>query len=158
VFDSIEDAEKAMGIMQGLDFFGKTLRISFAREQSHAILKREGMPLPVSNSAEKSQRFFDRLRLKHAKNNPDELMDWESESGASPVLMIEMEGRIDSAEEALASLLTLYPGFVELNLNPHSNSALAHFLSSEHAEGALPGLNGYSPEENCRLRVTFSRS
>lgn len=64
VYDSIDDARNAMGLLQNFLLYGKAIRISFARETSHVILKREGMLIPEGNDAEKSARFFERLRKK----------------------------------------------------------------------------------------------
>ena len=51
VYDSIDDARNAMGLLQNFLLYGKAIRISFARETSHVILKREGILIPEGNDA-----------------------------------------------------------------------------------------------------------
>jgi RNA recognition motif-containing protein len=156
VYESKDEASTAMRLLQGSFFYGKPLRLSYAKFKSHAIAVREGSVIERDPelSARKRQEFFSKLALKlSAKQEQPQSNGWQL-----PNHILFLEGLSTEVSEALLeSLFGLYPGLQSVRCIPNKRVAFVEYENQQQSSLALAGLAGYYISPRVVLNVAYAK-
>eukprot|EP01068_Selenidium_serpulae_P010485 Selendium_serpulae@DN5473_c0_g1_i1.p1 len=178
VFAHIGAATTALRALQGFDFLGRPLRITYAKKKSDAAFLAGG----TLNRAHRKQ-LQSRLRDKRMAAAP--VKDEEAKDDNADVEMAD-EAAITKPEEdpalaaaaaalksmhattlfvenlpdemteaAMKMLFRQYPGFLEVRLIAARNVAFVDYEAEQQAETAVSGLSGFmvTPEKSLKISV-----
>lgn len=159
VYDSKEDATNAMHLLQNYYFYGKPLRISFAKAKSDVIAKREGTFIPRNpgDNSYKRKAFFEKLKQKQATKRGQTIQaPLGTQLGEHNILFVE---GLDSSitEHSLQLVFSLYEGLSEVRLIPEKQVAFVEFKNSSQANRALKGLNSYYFNPSSQFRINYAK-
>lgn len=185
VFDDIAAATKAVQLYNGAPFYGKPLKLQFARTKSHLIAKADGTyvaPTPAQLAAAAGSTAGSAraggASLKRAA--PDALGPASVKSaraaGAAPGAQEEEEEEEDEVEappnkvlfaERIPAQLTSHmlerffanaAGFAQVRMDAaRPGVAFVEFDTAENATTALNGLQGYKLTPEHTLKLSYAR-
>lgn len=183
LFDNVQAATAALQAEQGFTFFGKDLRVEYAREKSDRIAKRDGTFIPKDrrDKHQNKKRLKEddaneiggvdgenkdkKLKITHddsssrAMTNPAHGMKEESAKGdinPSNILFAESLPQ-DCNEMMLACLFRSYAGYKEVRI-PRAGLAFVEFDDEPHATVALKALNGFKLSADDTLNLKYGKS
>ncbi len=184
LFDTVQSATSALQGEQGFTFFGKDLKIEYAREKSDRIAKRDGTFVPkdrrkkrAAAEALKAEEAAKRIKLQTSDvdaaaasvsvSDPSSLVKEEEGTAAA-----ETEGETtptpsnilfadslpeDCNEMMLRCLFTSYAGYKEVRI-PRQGLAFVEFDDEPQATVALKALNGFKLSATDTLNLKYGKS
>ena len=162
--------------MRGYNFFGKPLRLNYARSQSDVIAKMRGT-YEDTNKARREQRRLQEIKIKAIKQkkklidkflrmrqDTEEMQVFKKKAGgveeANNTLFIEGLAKVTKTE-VLNELFSGKPGFKEVRHVVEKMVAFVEFENEEHAGLAMMALQGFAIKENngenTTLRISFAK-
>lgn len=179
VFDNVQAATAALQTEQGFTFFGKDLKLAFAKEKSDRIAKRDGSYVP---RAKRRKREVQPVAAggdtapEAAGNtenaNPDSAAAAPPLSSVDPAVVAPAASApqqqpthilfaenlpSECNEMMLAMLFRQYSGFKEVRI-PRAGLAFIEFDTEPHATLALERLNGFKLTTADALTLTYGKA
>ena len=174
VFNDVAAATNAMRRRQGFNFYGKPLKISYAKSKSDVIAKKDGTfvqrPKKVREEKKVNQkRTRDEGSHAAAGGHEENISQNAAPMGApapkAPKLVVnDVPHRIlfaqalppDTTQETLVNLFQAYPGFQEVRMVPGKKEiAFIEFSETVQAGIALQQLGGIKLSESSVLHLTY---
>lgn len=179
VFEDVQAATAALNREQGFAFFGKDLKLAYAREKSDRISKRDGTYVPRAKRRKRDNSTVAAV-VDAAKANGDtttttsssslEAMETTADSGVpaaaaafntpqqQPTHILFAESLPSECNEMmLAMLFRQYAGFKEVRI-PRAGLAFIEFDTEPHATLALERLNGFKLTTTDALKLTYGKA
>lgn len=186
LFEDIASAIAAQRTENGFVFFGKALKVQFARETSDRIAKRDGTYVPKDRRVKKikSEANSSTPNEQNVETNaattedpppssslmnpsptnptqshpPTSTSTSSSKSEPAPPSNILFAQNLpeECNEMMLAMLFRQYVGYQQIRM-PRSGLAFIEFESEPNATLALKGLNGFQITSNDTLNLEYSR-
>ena len=160
IFNDVQAATAALQAEQGFTFFGKDLKLEYAREKSDRIAKRDGTYVPKANR-KKATPAAPQAQSKPA--DADQKSDAAqppapSEPTEQPSHILFAKNLPDECNEMmLAMLFRQYAGFKEVRM-PRPGLAFVEYEDEPHATLALKALNGFNLTTTETLSLTYGKS
>lgn len=170
VFSTVESATRSISALQRYPFFGKEMRLDFAKENADVVAKLQGEfvqkkrePKPKATAVEatavaveggESQPPPKRARVDegdasggggHDSNNPP-----------GPLLKTD-NLPAETTSQQLEDLFARYEGFLEVRLAQGKFVAFVEYKTVDQAQVAREGLKGHQLTPQHRLRVNFAK-
>lgn len=165
IFDDVQAATAALQSEQGFTFFGKDLKLAFARQSSDRISKRNGTYIPkakrtgkttASDAAQESSGASD--PSPGVSDSAEAPLKSSSEPQAPPShILFAQDLPVECNEMMLAMLFRQYAGFKEVRI-PRQGLAFIEFEDEPRATLALERLNGFNLTTADKLRLTYGRA
>lgn len=166
VFDDVQAATAALQTEQGFTFFGKDLKLAYAKEKSDRISKRDGTFVPRAKRIKREEEpdAAPETTTESAAAAPPLPSD-EPASAAPPSAPQQQPTHILFAENLpsecnemmLAMLFRQYAGFKEVRI-PRAGLAFIEFDTEPHATLALERLNGFKLTTTDALVLTYGKA
>jgi len=181
VFEDVQAATAALNREQGFAFFGKDLKLAYAREKSDRISKRDGTYVPRAKRRKRDNNTVAAV-VDAAKASGDttrtttssslsEAMETTADSGVpaeaaaafttpqqQPTHILFAESLPSECNEMmLAMLFRQYAGFKEVRI-PRAGLAFIEFDNEPHATLALERLNGFKLTTTDALKLTYGKA
>lgn len=163
IFDDVQAATAALQADQGFTFFGKDLKLAYAKESSDRISKRDGTYVPKAKRTKKKSPDA-------VKGDPSET---EASTGAAPLppptaplasdsqppshILFAQDLPAECNEMMLAMLFRQYAGFKEVRI-PRQGLAFIEFEDEPRATLALQRLNGFNLTTSDTLRLSYGKA
>ena len=162
IFDEAASATEALQKENGLELFGKPLKITFANEKSDRISKRDGTYVPKAKRVKvdkKKQQQEETAAAPPTDTAAAAAQPPPSSSNAPPPSHILLATDLPSEcnEMMLAMLFRQYAGFKEVRI-PRDGLAFVEFETEPHATLALERLNGFALTNNDKLKLTYGKA
>lgn len=180
VFDDVGMATSALRAMQGFDFFGKPLRLAYAKVKSDAIAKRDGSwkprpkrardedadmegPEAAAGSGGGAARSGKRAAASSASAAASSGAASASASAPVPKLnpphskLLAQNIPAGFSEDRLRELFSGFAGFKEMRPMAARNLAFIEYETEANATIALQGLNNYNLDEAHPLVLSYAR-
>jgi RNA recognition motif-containing protein len=168
IFDDVASATEALQRENGLMLFGKPLQISYAREKSDRISKRDGSYVPKAKRVKVSKTSEQQDETEQDVSNtsppapsepPNQPELEQQEQDQQPPSHILFASALPSEcnEMMLAMLFRQYAGFKEVRI-PRTGLAFIEFDNEPHATLALQRLNGFQLTTNDVLTLTYGKA
>ena len=159
VYDSVQDATHALRVLQGYYFYGKPMKVSFARAKSDVIAKRQGLlqTRDPEEAERKRTEFFEKLKAKQTNRKGQRIELPINGLHASNTILVLDSLSPDVGSDLLQSLFELYPGFRELRMIPGKLVAFVEYGTSQQASNALVGLSGYKLTPAFQIHVSYAK-
>lgn len=155
VYTDITASTNAFRGLQGKEFLGRKVRISYAKTKSDATTLRDGTykPRPKLTSFDVAMADVSKDAAKEPKK---EIKIIASRNLVVFTLFVENMPE-EVTDKALGILFRQYPGFVEVRLIEGRQVAFVDFLQEIQAETAMKGLQGFliTPEKG--LKISFAK-
>jgi U2 small nuclear ribonucleoprotein B'' len=163
VFDDVQASTAALQAEQGFTFFGKDIKLHYARGSSDRIAKRDGTYVP------KAKRKKAEPVPEEEEEEPTDLAPApptsSSTSSSTSKLPQEQPSHILFAQDLpsecnemmLAMLFRQYAGFKEVRI-ARPGLAFVEFDDEPHATLALERLNGFKLTTADNLKLTYGKS
>ena len=172
IFDDVQSATAALQAEQGFTFFGKDLRIQYAKEKSDRIAKMDGTFVPKDRrkSKDANKRVGEandgndmkRIKVEEGNENgvsvadPNSLTKTEEQSPPSNILFADSLPK-DCNEMMLACLFRSYVGYKEVRI-PRTGLAFIEFDDEPHATVAKKALDGFKLSADDTLNLKYGKS
>ncbi|MES1908888.1 MAG: hypothetical protein MHM6MM_001732 [Cercozoa sp. M6MM] len=182
VFSDVPQATRALRELNGMTFFGKPMRVQFARGKSHAVAKLDGTFVPPSmrkQEPETEQKAPNEVHTAAASTavGGANLVTDVAEEGAmqddaapvgseapisainnppSNILMVQdlaPSTELDTVTRAFAP----FPGFQQVRLMPGTGAAFVDFDTEHSATTARDSLAGF-PIDGHNVKIGFART
>jgi RNA recognition motif-containing protein len=175
LFDDVQSATAALQAEQGFTFFGKDLKIQYAKEKSDRIAKRDGTYVPKSKRIKKSVGSTDNGDADDGDDSNDHVATDSSAAvvdstniaiphhdiavTASPPSPILLASNLPTEcnEMMLAMLFQQYAGYKEVRM-PRPGLAFIEFDDEPHATLAMRGLQGFQLTKQEKLILHYGKS
>lgn len=169
LFDDVQSATSALQTEQGFTFFGKDLKIQYAKEKSDRHAKRDGTYIPKSkrNNNNKNTGSADADNNINADDAPEESAVVQSAvpqydpvaDTTSPPSHILLASNLPTEcnEMMLAMLFQQYAGYKEVRM-PRPGLAFIEFEDEPHATLAMRGLQGFQLTKQEKLLLSYGKS
>lgn len=185
IFDNVASATAAIQAEQGFTFFGKDLRIEYAREKSDRVAKRDGTFIPkdrrvkriatksstdlaptkvtmddINNSlvtSDKIEVSTDSDPSSVKKDGIDETEEKIQEEQSPSKILFAESLPSDCNEMMLSCLFRSYSGYKEVRI-PRSGLAFIEFDDEPQATIALKALNKFKLSSTDTLNLKYSKS
>lgn len=173
IYDNVQSATAAMQTEQGFNFFGKDLKIEYAREASDRIAKRDGTYVPKAKRKQKQQQQA-QAQAQQQTQQEQALQEQQGHVNTSTdttdVTAATSEGAAEEPshilfakdlppecnEMMLAMLFRQYAGFKEVRI-PRPGLAFCEFDDEPHATLALERLNGFKLTTSDTLKLAYGK-
>lgn len=165
IFDDLGGASKALREMQGFNFHGKPMRVSYSRVKSDIISKMDGTFAPRPK-----RKLDEKKKSAPAKKKKDASKEQKTSAGPSVPMQtasaVEEPNKILFLEnlpaQATGDMLTVlfkqYPGFKEARMIPNkSGIAFIEFTDDYQAAQAKEGLQGFQITPTNAMKITFAK-
>ena len=179
IYDHVSSATAALQAEQGFTFFGKDLKLAYAREKSDRVSKLDGTFVP-KDRREKREREQQDLQAKKLKvveqdgdagtttttvQDPSSSITTEGKGDAASVPSTETPSNIlfadslpkDCNELMLSCLFRSYAGYKEVR-TPRPGLAFIEFEEEPQASVALKALDGFSLSPTDKLNLKYGKS
>jgi len=172
IFDDIGSATKALREMQSFNFYGKPMRVAFARAKSDVVAKIDGSFAPrpkrkPDTDKDKSEKKEQKKAKKQAPAKKDDKKVAAS-SAAAPMQTDEEEAPNKKLflqnlppmanETMIAMLFDKYQGYQEAQLVPNKPGiAFVEFTDAYSAGVAKEGLQGFKITPELQMKITFAK-
>eukprot|EP00047_Mylnosiga_fluctuans_P003488 m.229369 g.229369 ORF g.229369 m.229369 type:complete len:210 (+) comp11897_c0_seq1:14-643(+) len=152
-FRDIGSATNAIRSMQGFVFYGKPLRLNYAKGKSHAVMKEDGSFAKLA-----AQKKLDHTKLRAGEAGSAEPVALPDGTSAVPYHMLFVSHLPEDATDAtLAALFGRFPGFKEVRMVPQrTDVAFVEFGSADQATVALSGLHGFRVAPDRAIAVSYA--
>ncbi|CAB3406924.1 unnamed protein product [Caenorhabditis bovis] len=160
VFKEISAASNALRALQGFSFYGKPMRIQYAREDSDLIAKAKGTyverkPASVGKSNVKKSHEKS-VRIKSASTSETAPKAEEPEALGIPHNILYCSNLPDNidVQQQLKAVFSQFPGLREVRVMPNNKGiAFVEFESVEYAEPAVHALNNFriTPDHHMKM-------
>ncbi|VEU42796.1 unnamed protein product [Pseudo-nitzschia multistriata] len=180
VFDDVQAATAALQTEQGFTFFGKDLKLAFAKEKSDRIAKRDGTYVPrakrrkreVNSAADGGEELTEAAGKNTEQANLDSAGAPPPPSSGAPTAKVATTSATQQQpthilfaenlpsecnEMMLAMLFRQYSGFKEVRI-PRPGLAFIEFDTEPHATLALERLNGFKLTTADALTLTYGKA
>ncbi|KAK2964185.1 putative U1 small nuclear ribonucleoprotein A [Blattamonas nauphoetae] len=172
VYDSIDDAAKAVEKMNQIPFQGKPMHVTFARTKSYVNLIEEGIDVePLKKIAKKRAKhaYKERKRAEKAKRKGDRAMGIKSKPQGGPGGAISSIGLPnnklfvqnlpeDRTQSMMDQLFSPFEGFREVRLiDGRTDIAFVDYETDDQAERALNSLQNYQISPTHSLLIVFAK-
>lgn len=182
VFDDVQAATAALQTEQGFTFFGKDLKLAYAKEKSDRISKRDGTFAP---RAKRRKREVESAAAAGGDTTAEaagntETANSDSDAAVPPLSSGDSTAVVAASatpaphqqpthilfaeslpsecnEMMLAMLFRQYSGFKEVRI-PRAGLAFIEFDSEPHATLALERLNGFKLTTTDALKLTYGKA
>lgn len=178
VFDDPAHATVALNKMQGFPFFGKNMRIAFAKKKSDFIAKRDGTyrpreahggvkdeaaagPVEAAQAAAPDEGTAAQGTAQTGRKRAREEQGAEApvkkraNVGAPNKTLFAEDLPAECNEFTLRMLFRSYRGFVEVRVVPERRVAFIDFEDEAHAGIALGALQGFSLTDTADLSLSY---
>lgn len=160
IYNDAQAATAALQSEQGFTFFGKDLKLEYAREKSDRIAKRDGTYVPKAKRKKKAaptQQSKEDEETKKAEMDED-APEAPSEPTEEPSHILFAKNLPDECNEMmLAMLFRQYAGFKEVRM-PRPGLAFIEYEDEPHATLAIKGLNGFNLTTSETLTLTYGKA
>lgn len=165
IFDDVQAATAALQAEQGFTFFGKELKLAYAKESSDRISKRDGTYVPKAKRSKKTPETQDAQEsatsqpagnVSSSENAPPPPPSTESQTPPSHILFAQ-DLPSECNEMMLAMLFRQYAGFKEVRI-PREGLAFVEFEDEPRATLALQRLNGFNLTTKDKLKLTYGKA
>lgn len=161
IFEDVQAATAALQQEQGFAFFGKDLKMAYAKEKSDRIAKRDGTYVPMAKRSKhkKTQDADDGAQPPPPPQLlEDEEQDQEEEMKEPPShILFAKDLPTECNEMMLGMLFRQYTGFKEVRI-PRQGLAFVEFDDEPHATLALERLNGFKLTTTDTLKLTYGKA
>lgn len=167
IFDDVQSATSALQAENGYTFFGRNIKVAYAKEKSDRIAKRDGSYVPQAK----------RRKLKSVAPAPETTttttsaaVDIPSEAALPPAetatpeeenvpshILFAQDLPLECKEMMLEILFRQYAGFKEVRI-PRPGLAFIEFEGEPQATLALQGLNGFKLTTDNTLNLKYGKS
>ena len=162
IFDDTQAATTALQSEHGYNFFGKELKIDYARETSDRIAKKQGTFVAAKRRKKESSSTNTTTTTQEAVTVPTAPVPTAPVPTTTPQ---EKPSHILFAENLpsevnqmmLEILFRPYTGFQEVRI-PRPGLAFIEFKDEPHATLALEGLNGFKLTDKDQLTLKYGKS
>lgn len=162
IFEDVQAATAALQAENGLSFFGKDLKLQYARETSDRIAKRDGTYVP------KAKRQKNKAAAAAAQENsgaesaaaaptPDAVAPPAAPVAQPSHILFAQDLPPECNEMMLSMLFRQYAGFKEVRI-PRQGLAFCEFETEPHATLALERLNGFKLTQKDSLKLSYGKS
>ena len=162
IFEDVQAATAAFQAEQAFTFFGKDLKLAYAKEKSDRIAKRDGSYVPKA----KRKKLATPAAAAATQSTTD-----ASAAAAPPVpppppsapqaqpshILLAQDLPSECNEMMLAMLFRQYTGFKEVRI-ARAGLAFIEFDEETHATLALERLNGFKLTTTDNLKLTYGKS
>jgi U2 small nuclear ribonucleoprotein B'' len=163
IFEDAQSATAALQAEHGFTFFGKDLKLSYSRETSDRIAKRDGTYVPKAKR-KKLVPATPAAETPAATTTPAPSTTVPA-APAPPATPTEQPSHIlfavnlppECNEMMLSMLFRQYSGFKEVRI-PRPGLAFCEFDDEPHATLALERLNGFKLTSTDSLKLTYGKS
>lgn len=159
IFDSVQAATTALQVENGFQFFGRDLKVQYAKETSDRIAKRDGTYVPKSKRRKPTGNAPSKASSTSATETTTPATDVPPPDASQPPTHILFAQ--DLPEECnqimLEMLFRQYAGYKEVRV-PRPGLAFIEFDNEPHATLALQGLNGFKLTTNDTLVLSYGKS
>ncbi|KAI8914524.1 hypothetical protein EDD86DRAFT_186821 [Gorgonomyces haynaldii] len=149
VFEDVAGATSALRALQGFAFYGKNIKIAYAKTKSNAVRLRDGTYF------QREKRSLDDGGEHAAKRQRQEVVALEHVEEAQILLVTNLPPKM--TEEALGNLFMQHKGFTEVRLVPGKDVAFVEYDNRSHAETALTVLDGFEIVAGHPMKVQFAK-
>lgn len=144
VFQEVSESTLALKNLNGKVFFGKPMKIAYAKTKSRKILQLEGTLGDETTKYEPASKRMHR-------------MNQEENSIESKTLLVENLPN-ETTQESLSLLFHQYPGYLETRMAPGKTSvAFVEFSSESQASTAKSVMNHFKLDPTHELKISFAR-
>ncbi|GAB5364103.1 hypothetical protein AAMO2058_000940400 [Amorphochlora amoebiformis] len=163
VFDDLSGATKSLRGMQNADFFGKKMRLSYARSKSDIIAKMDGTYRPREKRKVESGDMkvgASKKLAKFTEEKKDEPMQMEEEEDTSPPnkILFARNLPLETSKNLLENLFQQYLGYKEVRLvDGKSDIAFIEFEDPQQAGLAKDGLQNFLITPKHPIKLTFAK-
>eukprot|EP00531_Pseudo-nitzschia_arenysensis_P011156 CAMPEP_0116146642 /NCGR_PEP_ID=MMETSP0329-20121206/17280_1 /TAXON_ID=697910 /ORGANISM="Pseudo-nitzschia arenysensis, Strain B593" /LENGTH=224 /DNA_ID=CAMNT_0003642417 /DNA_START=101 /DNA_END=775 /DNA_ORIENTATION=- len=167
IFEDVQAATTALQKEQGFTFFGKDLKLAYAREKSDRIAKRDGTYVPRAKRRKREDASSSSTAAAADGSSTTATVDPGSAQppAAPPAAPQQQPTHILFAESLpsecnemmLAMLFRQYAGFKEVRI-PRAGLAFIEFDTEPHATLALERLNGFKLTTTDALKLTYGKA
>eukprot|EP00455_Lapot_gusevi_P049779 TRINITY_DN711_c0_g1_i6.p1 TRINITY_DN711_c0_g1~~TRINITY_DN711_c0_g1_i6.p1 ORF type:complete len:227 (+),score=54.50 TRINITY_DN711_c0_g1_i6:77-757(+) len=166
IFDDVAAATRALREMQGFNFYGKPMRVSYARSKSDVISKRDGsfIPRPKRKPDRKEEKEpAAKVSKKRDHQAPQTSMFsgrtsiYEEDVPPNSVLFIQNLPR-ETNEQMLLALFQQYDGFKEVRLiEEKPGIAFVEFYTDFQATRAMEVSQGFRITPNNAMHISYAK-
>jgi len=170
IFEDVQAATTALQKEQGFTFFGKDLKLAYAREKSDRIAKRDGTYVPRAKRRKREDASSSSTAAAAAAADGSSTTATVDPGSAQPpaappaapqqqpthILFAESLPS-ECNEMMLAMLFRQYAGFKEVRI-PRAGLAFIEFDTEPHATLALERLNGFKLTTTDALKLTYGKA
>lgn len=172
IFDDVQAATAALQSEQGFTFFGKDLKLDYAREKSDRVAKWDGTYVPKAKrqKLEIQKRYTPAAAVSTtitateniaAKNGADATPPTApqvTQPNEQPThILFADKLPLECNEMMLAMLFRQYAGFKEVRI-PRPGLAFIEFENEPHATLALDRLNGFKLTTSDQLKLAYGKT
>ena len=161
IFEDVQAATAALQTENGLSFFGKDLKLQYARETSDRIAKRDGTYVPKAkrqkNQAAAAQENSGAESAAAAAPTPDAVAPPAAPVAQPSHILFAQDLPPECNEMMLSMLFRQYAGFKEVRI-PRQGLAFCEFETEPHATLALERLNGFKLTQKDSLKLSYGKS
>mmetsp|Transcript_12661 Transcript_12661/g.30234 ORF Transcript_12661/g.30234 Transcript_12661/m.30234 type:complete len:228 (-) Transcript_12661:50-733(-) len=170
IFEDVKAATAALQQEQGFSFFGKDLRLAYAKSKSDRIAKRDGTYVP---KAKRQKTEADTSSDAAAPPPPQEQQDGDQDQQVPPPpadeagedevkappshILFAKDLPSECNEMMLGMLFRQYTGFKEVRI-PRAGLAFVEFDSEPHATLAMERLDGFKLTTNDTLKLNYGKA
>jgi RNA recognition motif-containing protein len=156
--DDVQSATVALQAENGVSFFGRDIKIAYAKETSTRIAKRDGTysSKAVKQSKKKGNEPTDEIVANEAPVS-DQTAQSSTPFAPPSHLLLAQDLPEDVTQEMLQVLFQPYSGFKEARL-PRPGLAFIEFESEAHATLARKGLNGFQLTPSDQLKLDYGKA
>lgn len=162
IFDDVQSAVNAVNSMENFNFFGKPMRVNFARVKSDLISKKDGtfVHRPKRKAEKKSKSKRKRRAPAQSSSSRPETKTKSRSSGPAPPNRILFVENLPAQCNAmmLAMLFEQYEGYVEARLvEAKPGIAFVEFGDAYQAGRAKETLQGFAITPTNQMKITFAK-
>mmetsp|Transcript_2410 Transcript_2410/g.8603 ORF Transcript_2410/g.8603 Transcript_2410/m.8603 type:complete len:253 (-) Transcript_2410:91-849(-) len=167
IFSSTASATAALQHLNGFEFYGKPLVISYAKELSDVITERKGgvVDKEARRAAKRKRQESFLEELKQKKKRAVAVRGKPGAKGSrnevpNNILFVEniptsLDAKI--AHDMVTELFSPYEGLQEIRIVPGKGVAFVEYATEAHAVTALNGLQGFKISPECFLALSYVR-
>lgn len=156
IFEDVQAATAAVQAEQSFTFFGKDLKLAYAKETSDRIAKRDGTYVPKAKR-KKLQQTKAPTEASPAPSQPAVAATPSAPDAQPSHILFAKDLPTECNEMMLAMLFRQYTGFKEVRI-PREGLAFIEFDDEPHATLALGRLNGFNLTTMDTLKLTYGKS
>lgn len=166
VFQDVTAATNAIRRRQGFNFYGKPLKIDYAKQKSDIVARKDGSFVQRPKKVKEEKKVVEKR-----KRDPAEETGGAAGAALAPpvpkapkLVVNNVPHRIlfaqqlpsDITQETLVNLFAAYPGFQEVRMVPGKREiAFVEFSETVQAGIALQQLGGFKLNETNQLHLTY---
>lgn len=166
IFEDVKAATAALQQEQAFSFFGKDLKLAYAKDKSDRIAKRDGTYVPKAKRRKTEASSTDapppppptEQQLQEQVPPPPADEEEEDEVKAPPSHILFAKDLPSKCNEMMLGMLfRQYTGFKEVRI-PRAGLAFVEFDSEPHATLAMERLDGFKLTTNDTLKLNYGKA